>query len=378
MMNLESFTWKLFSTPGYIGVGMVLVVLLLWLIHFLFRAKSFICHFALILAVAAFVLAKYNSITYVNLIQLDPAAQKAADEARRKAQRDALLESRKDNIAQIRFAEDDEGEQFDRAGMEESDLEYLDKLNAEIESDAEPEWKKTKKSRTGDNAANKEEKASEVEPILMPEPEMTLANQLDLWHLRITKWMIILGLGIVILDNLRRANIYREAYFPRRIPSLFLNALTPHPPLVERTERPRRKMPQELAWLLRRGDSFVYLTDNHASADEMINRLETYSNRRRHPVEILRIGPEGENMSDEFAFEAWWYGRASIVVEETSRAQQLMERFLELLEERKNSRARIAQTAHIVWDLASLPIPITYKEQFQILAKRTGVSLMIG
>jgi hypothetical protein len=151
-----------------------------------------------------------------------------------------------------------------------------------------------------------------------------------------------------------------------------LNAVTPLPTVVERPGRPRRKIHGELAWLLRRGDSFLYLTDNRLDAEEVLSKLAPFAKRRR-PVDIMRVTGE---IDDDFIFESLWFGRASFIVDSAARTEQLLARLAELLERRIASRARVRQTAHIVWDL-KIPIPDTTRDTLTKLAQATGLSIFI-
>ena len=83
---------------------------------------------------------------------------------------------------------------------------------------------------------------------------------------------------------------------------------------------------------------------------------QTYPTRFRGSVDILRIIPTAEKPDDTFIFESLWYGRASFVVDSAERAEKLIARFVELLRERRATRARVDQTVHIVWDMDK-PMP---------------------
>lgn len=386
--NRFTWDWNLFGAVGYVGVIVALAVLLIWGFYLVLKGKPILCQVALVLSVLAFGLAKVNSLTHVNRIQLDPAAEKAAFEAQQAAKRKALLESRGEEVAQIRFAEDADGDFLDRAGMDEADLKYFESQmsgeeGAPPEGGPEPAWKGEKKSRTGgaatdDSASDALESAEKKEPILMAEAEMMMANRLDTWMLKFTKLLILVALGFIVWDHLKRANRYGEAYLPLPLPSSLPNIFTRYPPVVLRPENPRRTTVEELAWFLRRGDSFLYLADDPEAALRSAKELEPITNRRLKPTEILLTEPgeEGMSFTDEFAFEVWWHGRASVVVGDAARAKALMRVVLSLLEQRRDSRAVVSQTAHLVWDLDE-PIPKEWLADFERLAKRTGVSLFL-
>ena len=367
-----------FSTTGYASLVATAIVLALWLLHFIFRPPPIFIHTAFILTIAAFGLAKHNSLTYVNKIQPDLTEQKAEMEARIKAQKQAVIDSREDDVAQIRFAEDGEDEFLDRAGLEEEDLKELDS----IREDLVPEWKKEKKSRSAASEDSEGEgmdtsvieENAEAEPITMIEADLMRANLYDAWNLKVIKWMILLGLLIAIHDYLRRHNIYKEAYSPRRIPSWLANLITPHPPLVKRGEKPRRDVEKELAWLAKRGDPFIYFTSDQESTDKAEQALSPFTKRKKKALQLLSSSENA--FSDQFAFENWWHGRASLVVDSPDRTETMLQTFLDLLEGRKATRARVHQTAHLVWDLES-PMEEQTQNRLEQLAARTGVSVLL-
>ena len=374
------FIWNMdyFSSTGYASLMATVAVLALWLLHFLFRPPPIFIHTALILTIAAFGLAKHNSLSYVNKIQPDLSEQKAEMEARIAEQKQAVIDSREDQVAQIRFAEDAEDEFLDRAGLEEEDLQELDS----IREDLVPEWKKEKKSRSATSEDSEGEgmdttvidENAEAEPVMMKEADLMRANQYDAWNLKLTQWCILLGLFIAAHDYLRRHNIYREAYSPRRIPSNLANFLTPHPPLVKRGNKPRRSVDKELIWLTQRGDPFIYFTSDQESSEKAIQALSKFTQRKNKPLQLLSSSQN--TFSDPFAFENWWHGRASIIVDSPDRHNTMIKNFLDLLEGRKATRAKVHQTAHLVWDIDS-PIEEQTLIRLEQLASRTGVSLLL-
>lgn len=381
--------WDIFNAIGYLSVLLWVGVLLLWLTHWKLKRRS-LCRLALVLALAAFVCAMINSVMHVNRIQLDRSAQMAEWEARQEASRQAALDSRGDEVAQIRFAEDAAGEFMDKAGMDEADLKYM----AKLEEPSVPEWRKAKKTRAGDGAPDDSlegligdgektegiesdllEESEESSPILMKEADMVMAHRLDRWNLKLTRILILLAVLVLVIDYLRRANIYKQATTPLPLPSAWITSLTAMPPVVVRPEPPRRTVPKELAWLIKRGDSFVYLTDDPAAAAGIPASLPRLAMVLRRE-EVVQVTEGDDGLSDDFVFEALWFGRASFVVDSSGRAERMLTRFLELLEERKTTRARVTQTVHIVWDLKE-PMPEAILEPLTQLAQDSGFSLFI-
>lgn len=368
-----------FSLLGYLSVLLWIAVPLLWLMR---KRSRWACPAALGLALVSLLLAKINSETHVDRIEPDRSAQVDDARAKEEAKLKAAEAQRGGEVANIRFAEDGSGDFLDKAGMDGSDLKYMDKLDGS----SEPEWKKTKKSRSGagddDGSLDSTlggknaidgvkvealEEKKEKPPIIMSEADMAMAHRLDGLNQNMILCLILLAVLMLIVDYLGRTNDYAQAAMPLPLPSGWRNAINPLPPVVVRPVPARRDMAGELAWLAKRGDSFVYLTDNASSFPASLPRL----GKKWLPVDVIRV--EGDRISDDFVFEALWYGRACFAVDTPARAERMVARFLELLEERKKVRARVNQNVHLVWDLHR-PLSERESEAFARLAKATGFS----
>lgn len=383
---------QIFSTIGYVSVLLWLGMLLLWAVHAVRRPRRWLCHVALVVGLAALVCAKTNSMTHVNRIQVDRSEELAAAQKLQEEVRKAREKARAEDVAQVRFAEDDATDFLDTAGMDDAEKKYLEHVGGE---QAVPAWKQQKKTRSSaredgslegmlelgaeeeggmDAGALVEEET--VDPILMSDKDKGLANRLDGANLNVIRWLLLIGVGLVVLDYLRRANVYEEAYWPLPLPSALVNSQTPVPVVWALPVSARRSVPQELAWLSRRGDAFVYLTDDTGAADvlpEQMCRLP----RGRCPVDVLRVKDGDALVDDTFIFEALWYNRASFVVDSVARAEALLEHVVEELRGRKETRARVRQTVHIVWDV-SCPMPEALRAELVALARVTGLSLVVG
>jgi hypothetical protein len=373
-----------FSLIGWISVLVWLIVPVLWVLYSIKGPCRWLCPIALVLAIIALFLAKDNSKNYVNLIQPDRSAEIEAQQALKEASLKALKESRGNDLSDVRFAEDSAGDSLDRAGMDKDDLKYMDRQTDSLT----PDWKKGKKTRTaggvddgsvesavgGGNAieAADSEVLDSMEgrvPVVMLQEDLDKANRLDTMNLKIIYFLVLFGSLMVVIDYLKRANIYGKASLPLPLPSAWLNSLTPLPPVVEHTRS------IGLSSLAKRGDSFVYLTDNKEAAAKIPESFSLISLRRKR-AEVLRAEGEQGMIDDDFIFEAIWYGRSSFVVDSADRSEKLLERFIELLTKRKETRAKVSQSVHLVWDITH-PIPEAQKEKFTRLAKATGFSLIL-
>ncbi|MEL0119635.1 MAG: hypothetical protein VXB01_11920 [Opitutae bacterium] len=374
------FEWNMdyFSLSGYASVMALVLVFTLWVIHFIFKPQQIVCYLAMGMAIMAFSLGKHNSLTYVNKIQPDRSQQKAELEAKIAAEQQAVLDQRGVQVAQIRFAEDAEDEFLDRAGLDDEDLENLDNIREELT----PDWKREKKKRSASTEGSEGEgmdtaaieESSETEPIVMLEADLMRANHFDYWNLQISKWCMGLGLLIILYDYIRRHNRYESAYFPLKIPSALANLVTPYPSVVDRSSKPRRSVPDELAWLTKRGDPFVYFSSNSANTKEVDEALVSFFGKKKNSLQIIKTSTSA--FTDNFAFESWWFGRSSVIVQSKERSESMIGSFLDLLEGRSSTRARVRQTAHLVWDLES-PIPQETQTRLEQLAARTGFSLLL-
>lgn len=390
--------WDVFSTIGYVSIALWLCMPLLWLLHMLIRPRRWLCHIALVFGIAALVLAKINSHTHVNLIRVDRSEQIAEQLALQERARQAAIDERGGEVAQIRFAEDDSTDFLDTAGMTEADRKYFESRTGNASAGGIPEWKRQKRTRassTTDDAsleamigAKTEREGIDSEeiieedppaPILMSDEDKLLANRLDSGNITAIWVMLALGVVVIVLDYFRRANVYRESYFPLPLPSSWANAMTPREPVAVRPNSPRRSLVDELCVLTRRGESFVYITDNPGNAHKAANISGYRLPFKIRPVDVVSINDDSDaeaNFDDDSIFETLWYGRNSFVVDSATRGEQLLARIEILLTQRRASRAHTKRTVNIIWDVAT-PLSQAVQQRFTILGKATGFTLLL-
>ena len=367
-----TWDWNAFGVLGYLGVVVSLVVPVLWVLGRIRKGNPRLLVAAVGSAAIALFCAQVNSTFHVNHIEPDrsavEAAAKAAEEELRQRKLAAIDATREQAAADIRFAEDAKDDAIDKAGLDDGDLKYLEQL----ESDAAttPAWKKEKKTRgeggtpddslesqlggdgtPGGVSPTKTDAESTRKPIIVSEAAYAAAHRVDRWNLWWTRLLVVAAIAVLGYDWLRAANDYARAYSPMPVPSSLVNAMRPLAPLTIRPEPPRRTMPEELAWFLSRGDSFVYLAGTADAVDRAEAALATFEEQKR-PVQVLRVGPKGEQCSNRFVFEAVWFGRCSFIIADPARAERLVKEFCIFLEERRATRAKARQTVHVVWDLA--------------------------
>lgn len=381
--------WDIFSLSGYVSIALWLCMPLLWLLHLMMRRRGWLIHVALLLGVLAFVLGKMNSDGYVNCIQVDRSEQIQQQLARQELARQAATEARENEVAQIRFAEDSGNDFLDAAGMDEADLKYMQSFA----DGGTPAWKTEKQQRSDapiDDSLESQIGAKEtqqemrsqmllesepLEPILMSDRDKRSADRLDAANRMVIRVMVGLGLLFLVVDYLRRANNYDLAYCPLPLPSIWVDAIAPRDPVTIRSSSPRRSLLEELRVLIQRGESFVYVTEDSEAASQASTtfcRLPW----GRWPVEVLNVADFDGSMDDDFVFETLWYGRHSFVVNSLERAEPMLVRFMELMADRRTTRARVKQTVNIVWDVAT-PIAEETRHRFAKVGRSTGYTLLI-
>lgn len=381
--------WEIFSSIGYVSIALWLCMPILWTLHLLVRRRGWLGHIALLFGVAALVTAKIHSNTYVSRIQVDRTEQIQEQLDRQELAQQAATAAREGEVAPIRFAEDTQDDFLDKAGMDEADLKYLQSFD----DGQTPDWKQEKQQRSTDvsddsleaqiGATDKQEAVSAetfieeepLEPILMSDRDKLTADRLDAANLTMIRVMLGVGLVFVVVDYLRRANLYDRAYFPLPLPSSWIDAMTPRNPVTVRPQAPRRGLLDELHVFARRGESFVYVTDN---GDAAATAAATTFHRLPGcwPMQVLNVAEFQDRLDDDFVFESLWHGRNSFVVNSSVRGEQMLQRFLAMLSDRRRTRAHVKQTVHVVWDVPAT-IPEETRRRFHQLGDTTGYSLLL-
>ncbi len=373
-----------FSLTGWISVVVWGIVPLIWIFYALKGPRRWICPLALVLALLAFVLARHNSNNYVNLIQPDRSAELTAVEARKESSLKAFKESRGKDLSDVRFAEDGDDDNLDRAGMDTDDIKYYDRQDDSSGSN----WKDKKKNRTaggvddgsvesalgGDTAIEGADSETlnamqgEV-PVTMMEEDLAKVNRLDALNLNIIYCLIVFGALMVLVDYLKRANIHGKASYPLPLPSEWINSMSPLPAVVELSGE------VNLAAYAKRGDTFVYLTDDQSMAEKIPDAFKILPFFKKQ-IEVLRAEGEQGSINDDFIFESVWYGRGAFVVDTKMRSEKLLERFIEILDQRRANRAKVNQSVHLIWDIRQ-PIPEGIEQKLMSLGRATGFSLVL-
>jgi hypothetical protein len=345
-------------TSPFLTLGILLAVVGLALcIIYTFRPHRLIPLVALAALVLSLILAKTHSATHVSRIEIDRPpldTEDAFSYAR-------LLEVRSEDVASVRFAEDTQADVIDRAGLDEADLAYFDSIAAQAPPPEKP-------------ATEADLAELEKSVILLDEASANLAYRLNRWNLNLTQILLALAAFVVGYDYLRRFNHPATPSFPLPLPSALPNSFTPLPALII-TGPDQSDLTRQLARLAQRGDSFLCLTDDPEVAASAHKTL-TAAAKWRRPKTLIHQGPENPTITDDFIFEAIWYRRGSFIVDQPDRSRALIDFTITALSKRKAARARVRQSAHIVWNLSEPPTE-SQQNQLATLAQATGTSLII-
>ncbi len=381
--------WGIFSLTGYLSAVLWACIPLFWIAHLLIRPRRWIGHVPIVLGVIALSLAMFNSKTHVARIKVDQSEAIEAQLAAGVLARQQAEAERAAATADISFAEDASGDRLDKAGLDNTDLAFIESFDQ-----ATPDWKQQKQQRTEDSAdpddlesligGGKVEKEGievkgiqepvELEPILMSDEDKLTADRMDRFNLNMARLLLAASLLFVVVDYFRRLNVENEVYFPLPIPSAWANALTRRPALARRSDKPRRTMQEELEFISRRGEVFLYFTDDETAASAATTAMPRLPGGK-WPIHV--INPMGNSkLDDEFIFETLWFGRNSFVIDDPERALPLLEKFMELMIRRRESRAHTRQTVHLLWDLP-IEIPQPIQQRLEILGRATGYTLLI-
>jgi hypothetical protein len=378
MMNPNSF-----SILGYLSVLLWLAVPLLW---FLCRRHIVPGWLALVLALASFTFATHNSRIHVSRIQTEVKDDIGDTFLLEAAKRKAVEQARGGEVADIRFAEDGADDFIDKAGMDDADRKYLDSIDAP----EDPAWKDRKKTRgeTSEESGDLDdmiggEEPSErlstdalpiekepLPPIFMSQPDVAQAQRLNSFNINASFYAILLGIVILIVDYLSRANSYAHAAFPLPLPASWKNAFTPLPAIVKHPAKPRRNLTKELAHLARRGDAFVLFTKKPTSLPDSLPTIPIL----KRPIDLLRF--DNDRITPTFLFESLWYRRSCFIVDSPALAHTLLTEILKQLELRHTARAHTRRNVHIVWNLDHPPSEKDLAN-LERLAPSTNFSLLL-
>jgi hypothetical protein len=307
-------------------------------------------------ALAGWGLAKVNSTT-VSAIELDRREELAAASKARLTD-EAAGESGAG--ATLRFAEGD---------PEETIQEYR-KLGKQVRQKG-----KKPSSTMRDSEPAVEE--PEVPVRTLREAELVAANRLDRINLLIVRLLLLLAVGRVVVDYLARLNSTAGGYWPLPIAGGWLDSFSgkTHAVLVKTPTKDRMAPRAYAERVVKNGESFIYFGESDPwQGRDWLPRLSVW----RWPVWRLPkvdYGDPAVSVNGEFALDAAWFNRASVVVRSED-GFPLFEYIVSLISQRHEAGAVARKTVHIIWDLPQAPAAETLLPLIQI-AYDTNIKLAV-
>jgi len=359
---------KLFEWFGVVGVTSILLWVLaigLWVRYFVWVRDRWMVYAGVVLAVAALMFAEANSLA-VSRIELDRSAERIAAAEREKEMTRAEIEAMRRNASRVRFAEDSAADRLDVAGTE-KDADRIEKSALELAAEQAPDPFAYRKEGKVEREAGKSRGLEEVEEMAekveaeeqtvrkLPEPDYSRANRLDIANLRITRIVLLLAIGMVLLDYLLRFRGVFDDVFPLPMAGRWLDAVFPKTRTVLLAPGQDALLKWFIPHCVRKGETFVYFgPDDPLPGRASLPRLQIGDVEGRFIPKVLRPRDASESV-DKFLWETVWFGRCGFVVAGDASGRAVMRELVEFLEHRFRSRAKVRRTVNVIWHHATPP-----------------------
>jgi hypothetical protein len=402
---------RLFVYFRYEGIGSIalwMLALLLLLAYALRWRWSLVCWTALAVAIGGFALAKVNSHN-VSAIEIDfseqlEAAKARADEeaagAAAAAESDMSDEARQAQRAEAEEKETNEAPNDrpespapedstpnakpDSATSDEPAQEGPNNNGQPATADPRYSYRQAGKAQRAegkqleekipiDSATNEEA----VAPISrkMKMQEVAEANRLDRFNLFFARWTLYLAAGLFVIDYFRRFNTTFHCYLPLPLSGPLVDAIFPksHTVCVGRS---RRKWEKYLARAVRKGETFVYFSDEDPWPQQRLRRLPWYL-PLPWSIEKVTCSDGDRHFDDEFLLESAWFGRyCFVLVGEARHALDLLDSLAKFLELRRATRASARRTVNVVWN-RDTDVPPATLQRLLPLIRETNFRLIV-
>jgi hypothetical protein len=299
---------------------------------------------ALGVAVLGAALASWHAAKVANF-RLDQSDEiRAAREAQQQVQ--GTLErarARTDGEVTVRFAEDDAGA-----------VEPAYRKGGKQRRDAGKARTDTPDLAPSGASGDQDESGAVVSLRL---PEYQLANRLNRANWMLSRLVLLVLLGLLLRDYLKRFNDPERAYAPLPIAGWWgLDHLDAGPLRVTWIEVTDEQVKSRLETVIRQGRYFLYFGDRLGAGTPALERL-SLGRWSGWPSQLLRWGDETTTPPDpEFALDGVWFSRHQMVVPAAG-AEALLAALVPQLEERAKLRARARGLPHVVWDAGSCANP---------------------
>jgi len=339
---------------------------------------------ALLLALAAFGLALWNSDA-VSEIREDRSEEIAAARLRQEqAQKDQAKNAR--GLADdVHFADGDANDtdgkrpadangpaepktrpayDYRRGGRKRRDANMLGDANAEVLTKVVAEQ------------ARADAPARAVRTL--PGPDLIVANQLDTLNRFAARLTLVVALILAGTEYLRRFNQTFGSLLPLPIACQAIDSLWPKTYAVHLHDPDGRALREYIETVVHKGESFLlFVPDDPWPGAAALPRLPLGG---PWPLRKIACEPGDPAYSTPLIFESAWYGRYGFVLRTrqwTPAVAALLDGVLEALQLRRHTRAAAGRTLHLVWAVPA-PLPTDVLAELVFLAGETNVKLLVA
>ncbi len=226
------------------------------------------------------------------------------------------------------------------------------------------------------NVVEREEESSRPERYMRQE-DLLAANKLDRVNLMIVRLVLLVALGLALWDYLAWFNSTAESRWALPLAGKWMDDLfrKSHAVLVLSRAESRMTPDKYLERMVRKGENVIYFGDHDPWAGEVCPRLKLW----KWPLWSLPklvYGAAGSPQGSEFALDAAWFGRYSVVITQNLEAVSLLEDMVGVILERHDTGASARKTLHLVWDFVELPPEETIASLVRV-ARDTNVKLAV-
>lgn len=305
------------------------------------RARPKAYWFALMLALAAGYCAHKNLNVWYASIRLDRTDEINAALASR-APQEGLATT-------VRFAEDDPEDRVE-GGV--------------IRVAAVPHWREggpkargggartNEVAEIGDDGMPIDPAAGEGAVIYMKGDQLSIVRQLERGNRLAINTLTLLILLAMLYDYTTAFNSVRSTRLALPLSGALIDSLSPKSrALVIRPDVGKRWRPEPfLSRSVRKGENVVYFGQTPIWHGRTSLPRLSLAGLPLWQVSILRYGAPHEPQGSEFAFDAAWFGRYVVTVIGDTLCREMLEDFVDILQERRRSGARARRTLVIAWD----------------------------
>ena len=357
-MQTLAILWNTLGVTGLLSAAAAVMAAALIVLG-IPRRSRFRVWFAATVAAAAAVGLAIAASQNVRSIEVDRSGEmRAAEEAGGRVAQERL----RSRAAAIRFAEDTARDQANVAGVTVAEEEgAYDRAVAEALAKQTGSRRGAAKGRARRNAPADaapppadEAPATAATVRTLPEAQLVVADRFDRANRALAWGLFTLAVGLCGCEYVRRFNSTLDPVWPLPLAGTVVDGLTSK----EYAARlPAERLAEFLRMAVRKGETFlVFAPADPLAAADTLDRLTIGLVGWRLPKRTL---PAASLATDpgllETVFETAWFGRGCFVVTGDQAAGAVLERMVDRLAIRSQTRARARRTLDLVWALQENP-----------------------